>query len=173
MVGLGPGHIVLHWHPAPPPQSGTAPNFRPIPVAAKWLNGLRCHLVCRARPRPRRLFVRWGPSPPSSKRKRSPHPQFSAHVYCGQTAGWIKMTLGIKVGLGPGHILLNGDSAPQKRHNPQFSAHFYGVQTAVYIRIPLGTKVGVSLGDIVLDRDPALPPPIFGHCPLWPNGWMD
>jgi len=83
------------------------------------------------------------------------------------------MTLGMKVDLGPGHIVLNGDSAPQKKHNPQFSAHFYGVQTAVYIRIPLGTKVGVSLGDIVLDRDPALRPPIFGHYPLWPNGWMD
>ena len=23
-------------------------------------------------------------------------PQFSAHVYCGQTAGWIKMALGIE-----------------------------------------------------------------------------
>ena len=28
-------------------------------------------------------------------------PQCSAHVYCGQTAGWIKMALGTKVGLGP------------------------------------------------------------------------
>ena len=26
-------------------------------------------------------------------------PQFSAHFYCGQTAGWIKMPLGMKVGL--------------------------------------------------------------------------
>jgi len=25
-------------------------------------------------------------------------------VYCGQTVGWIKMKLGTKVGLGPGHI---------------------------------------------------------------------
>jgi len=33
-------------------------------------------------------------------------------VYCGQTAGWIKMTLGMKVGLGPGHIVLHGDPAP-------------------------------------------------------------
>jgi len=26
-------------------------------------------------------------------------PKFSAHVYCGQTAGWIKMPLGMEVGL--------------------------------------------------------------------------
>jgi len=39
-------------------------------------------------------------------------PKFSAHVYCGQTAGWIKMALGVEVGLGPVHIVLDGDTAP-------------------------------------------------------------
>jgi len=34
-----------------------------------------------------------------------PPPQFSAHVYCGQTAGWIKMALGMDVGLGANHIV--------------------------------------------------------------------
>ena len=38
--------------------------------------------------------------------------QFLAHVYCGQTAGWIKMALGTEVGLGPVHIVLDGDTAP-------------------------------------------------------------
>jgi len=47
---------------------------------------------------------------PPSKNGHSPH--FSAHVYCGQTAGWIKMPLGTKVGLGPGHILLDEDPTP-------------------------------------------------------------
>jgi len=32
-------------------------------------------------------------------------PQFSAHICCGQTAGWIKMPLGMEVALGPGHIV--------------------------------------------------------------------
>jgi len=32
-------------------------------------------------------------------------------VYCGQTVGWIKMKLGTKVGLGPGHVVLDGDPA--------------------------------------------------------------
>ena len=33
-------------------------------------------------------------------------------VYCGQTIGWIEMKLGMQVGLGPGHIVLDGDPAP-------------------------------------------------------------
>jgi len=60
-------------------------------------------------------------------------PQFSAHVYCDQTAGWIKMALDTEVGLGPGHIVLDGDrsSPPHKEGRaPQFSAHVYCGQTA-------------------------------------------
>jgi len=44
-----------------------------------------------------------------------PSPQFSVHVYCGQTAGWMKMPLGTEVDLGPGHIMLDGDPAPPPR----------------------------------------------------------
>jgi len=29
-------------------------------------------------------------------------------MYCGQTAGWIKMPLGTEVGLSPGHSVLDG-----------------------------------------------------------------
>jgi len=46
-VGLGPGHIVLDWEPAPLPQMGTAPNFWHISVVTQWQNGLRCQLVLR------------------------------------------------------------------------------------------------------------------------------
>jgi len=46
-VGLGPGHIVLGGDPAPLPQRGIAPNFRPISVAAKWLHGSRWYLAWR------------------------------------------------------------------------------------------------------------------------------
>jgi len=35
-----------------------------------------------------------------------------AHVYCGQTAGWIKMPFGTEVGLDPGHIVLDEDPSP-------------------------------------------------------------
>jgi len=33
-------------------------------------------------------------------------------VYCGQTVGWIKTKLSVEVGIGPGHIVLDGDTAP-------------------------------------------------------------
>jgi len=46
-VGLGPGHIVLDGDPAPLPERGTGPNFRPMSVVAKRLDGSRCHLVER------------------------------------------------------------------------------------------------------------------------------
>jgi len=46
-------------------------------------------------------------------------PHFSAHVCCGQTAGWIKMPLGTEVGLSPGNIVLDENPAPptQKGHS--------------------------------------------------------
>jgi len=34
---------------------------------------------------------------------------FSAHVYCGQTAGWIRILLGTEVGLNSNDIVLDGD----------------------------------------------------------------
>jgi len=74
-------------------------------------------------------------------------------VYCGQTVGWIKMKLGMQVGLGPGHTVLDGDPALPKGAHPQFSAHVYSGQTAGWIKMTLGTLVG----DILLRGDPALP----------------
>ena len=49
-------------------------------------------------------------------------PQFLAHVYCGQTAGWIEMPLGTEVNLGPGDVVVDrvGAPPPLKGYNPQF-----------------------------------------------------
>ena len=45
---LRPGHhSVLDGDPAPHPQKGHNPHFPPMSVVAKWLDGLRCHLVGR------------------------------------------------------------------------------------------------------------------------------
>jgi len=54
------------------------------------------------------------------KKKCTPTPTlFLAHVYCGQTAGWIKMPLGTEVNLGPGDVELDGVAAsPLKRAQP-------------------------------------------------------
>ena len=46
-------------------------------------------------------FVFDGDPAPLPRKGAEPPSQFSAHVYCGQTAGWIKMALGMEVGLGP------------------------------------------------------------------------
>jgi len=105
-------------------------------------------------------------------------------VYCGQTVGWIKMKLGMQVGLGPGHIVLDGDPAPPPQKGGAarlFSDHFCSGQMAARIKMPLDTEVGLGQDDIALDEDPAPPPqkcggapsPIFGPCLLWPNGWTD
>ena len=50
---LGPSHIVLDGDPASLPKRDTAPNFWPMSVVAKRLDGLRCHLVQRGRRRRR------------------------------------------------------------------------------------------------------------------------
>ena len=47
--------------------------------------------------------------------KGAPLPKFLAHVYCGQTAGWIKIVLGMEVGLNPGDFVLGGDPAPPQK----------------------------------------------------------
>jgi len=56
----------------------------------------------------------------------------------------------------------------------------YCGQTVGWITMPLGMVVGLGPGNILLDGDPApqkgvttAPPPLFGPCLLWPNGWMD
>ena len=59
-------------------------------------------------------------------------PHFSAHVYSGQTAGWIKMPLGTEVGLGPGDIMLDWEpDIPTEKGTaaPHFAAHVYCGQT--------------------------------------------
>jgi len=120
-VGLGPGHIVLDGDPAPPPPKGHSP-----PIFGPYLlrpNGCMDQDVTwyGATPRPGRLCVRWGPCSLSPKRRQCPPPQFLAHFYCGQTAGCIKMPLGMDVGLSPGVFVLDGDPVPP----PKFSAHVY------------------------------------------------
>jgi len=80
-------------------------------VCALWPNGStdqdETWHACRPRPWPH--CVRWGTSSPSPK---GHDPQFSAHVCCSQMAAWIKMSLGMELGLGPGDFVLDGDPDP-------------------------------------------------------------
>ena len=67
----------------------------------------------------------------------------------------------MQVGLGPGHIVLDGDLAPPppKGHSPlQFLVHICCGQMAGKIKMPLGMEVDLGPGDFVLDGDPTPPP---------------
>ena len=81
----------------PLPQRGTAPNLRPISVVAKMPLGMQVGLGPGD-------FVLDGERRPLPKKGREA-PKFSARVYCGQTARWIKMALGREVSLSPGDFV--------------------------------------------------------------------
>ena len=66
---------------------------------------------------------------PDPQKGGEPPPKFSAHVYCDQTAGWMKLVLGMVVGLSPGEFVLDLgelgvlgelvlDSAPKGAESP-------------------------------------------------------
>jgi len=80
-------------------------------------------------------------------------------VYCGQTVRWIKMKLGVQVGLGSSHIVLDWDPAPPppppKGHKPLFWPTSVAAIMAGWIKMLLDRQVGLSPFNIVLDGDPA------------------
>jgi len=75
----------------------------------------------------RPLVLDGDPAPPPTQKRSIAAPQSLAHVYCGQTAEWIKVKLGMEVGLGPGHIVLDDGAhaapVPKGPKAPQLSAY--------------------------------------------------
>jgi len=140
---------VLDGDPAPLFKKGAEPptqfSNRPMSILAKRLDGSRWHLAHGSWPWSRPHCARWGPSSPHQKRWQS-HPQFSAHFYCGQTAGCIKVPLGTEVGLSPGDFVLDRDPAlsPKSGRSPQFLAHVYCGQTGGWINMPLAMEVDLG-----------------------------
>ena len=170
---------LLDGDPAPPQKKRH--SFRPIfGPCLLWPNGQMDQdaIWQVGRPRLKRYCVRWGPSSPPRK-KLGHSPQFSAHVYCDQTAGCISLPLGMEVGLGSCDIVLDGDRAlPKRGTGPQFLAHVYCGQTAGWIKMPLGIRRQASAQTTLRQMGTQLPlkgaePPIFSPCLLWPNGWID
>ena len=80
---------------------------------AKRLHGSRCHLVrtTEAGLGPGHIVLYEDPAPP--EKGHSPTHRFRP-MYCGQTAGWMKVPLGTMVGVGPGNIALDGTHLPRK-----------------------------------------------------------
>ena len=121
-VGLDPSNIVLDGTHLPLPKKGPEPPiFGPCLL---WTNGWvdQDATWYGGRHRPRRRCVTQLPLP-----KKGHSPQFSAQVYCGQTAGWTKIPLGTEIDLGPGHMVLDRDPAPpvKRAQQPLFSADVY------------------------------------------------
>jgi len=127
----------LCWGPSPAPHHvkgrHSSPTFRPTAlvrifgrpfvtlcyqtvvlsvcdVGVLWPNGwMRQNQTWHAgRPRPWTHCVKSHLPLPN----RTQPMQFSAHICCGQMTAWIKMPLGMDVGLGSGDFVLDGDPAP-------------------------------------------------------------
>ena len=172
-VGLCPGDFVLDGNPAHLSKKGAEPSpqfFGPFLLwpnywmhqDATWYGG---------RPWSSPHCARWGHSSPPQNRGQSPLPKFSAHLYCGQMAGCIKMPLGTEVGLGLRDMCSMWTQLPPEKghtHPTQFLGHVYCGQMAGWMKTPLGTEVDLGPGHIVLDGVPgpakgAQRPPSF-----WP-----
>jgi len=121
-VVIGPGDFVFDGHLAIPRKRHTQPH--PIfDLCVLWPNGWMDQGATwyGCKHRPSRRCVRWGRNSPPinhliyNSPKRGTDPQFSVHVCCGQTVGWMKTPLGTEVDLGPGNIVLEGVPALRER----------------------------------------------------------
>ena len=104
-------------------------------------------------------------------------------VHCGQTVGRIKVKLGVQIGLGPGHIVLDGDPAlpPLKGHSPHpiFDPYLLRPNGCMDQDVtwyggrphPMGLCVRWRPRS-TLPKKGQSPSPIFGPFLLWPNGCM-
>jgi len=147
-VGLGPGDIVLHGAQFPPPRKGAqqSPTFRSMYTVAKRLDrsGSGCHLVRKYVSAQATFVLDGDPAPSPTERSTAAPPHFSAHVYCGQTAEWIMLSLGAEVGLGPGDIVLDGDPTPPTEMGT--AAPTFRPMHAVAKRSPISATAELLLG---------------------------
>jgi len=102
-------------------------------------------------------------------------------VHCGQMVGWIKMKLGMQVGLCPVHIVLDGDPAPFAKgaQAPIFGPYLLWPNGCMdqdatwHGGRPRPRRLCVRWGSRSRPQKGGAAPQIFGPCLLWPNGWMD
>jgi len=105
------------------------------------------------------------PAAPAPKRYS---PQFSAHICCDQTAGWIMMPLGRKVGLDQSEIELDRDPVPPPPNGARAS-NFLLWQNGWMDQDATLYEGRLGSGHIVLHGDPAPskgtqpPPTILAH----------
>jgi len=163
--------------PLPPPQKGGRPPIfgpcllRPngwVDEAGTWHGG---------RPQLRRLCVRWGPRSPFP---RGADPQFSAHFYCGQTAGCVKMPLDVDVSLSPGDFVLDENPVPLPKRGgpPMFGScslwpnDWMDQDGTWHGARPNPRRLCVTWRPSTLPKRGRCPSQIFRPFLLWRNGWM-
>ena len=116
-----------------------------------------------ARPRP-------GPWPhcPSSPSTKGHNPQFSAHICCGQIAGWIKVPLGMEVGLGPGDFVLMGIQlpSPKRGQSPYFRLMSIVAKRLDVSRCHLVCRYRSQPGGLCVRWGPSSPSTKTGQSPL-------
>jgi len=109
--------------------------------------------------------------------KRGQSPQFLAHFCYGQTAGCIKMPLGMEVGLSPGDCVRWGPSSPslkRERSPPIFGPYllwpngWMDEDATWYGHRPPSRPHCVRQGPSCLRKGHSSPP-LFGPCLLWPR----
>jgi len=78
-------------------------------------------------------------------------------------AAWIKMPLGMELGLSPDDFVLDGNPLYPPQKGGRAPSPIFGPLLLwpngcnACIKMPLGTEVGLSPGDFVLDGDPSHP----------------
>jgi len=108
-----PRRLCVTWGPRSPPKKGSgAPpaNFLPMFIVAKRLDGSRWYLAVGIEVGlSRGECVRWGPSlPPQKGAEPPPQKKIGPCLLWPNGCIWIKMALGMDVGLCPGDFVLDG-----------------------------------------------------------------
>jgi len=103
------------------------------------------------------------PATPNTSEGTPTTTPFLAHVYCGETAGWMKTALGTEVDLGPGHIVLDG--VPSVREAGTAAPHLF-CPCLLWPRSPISATAELlySLKTFVMAAYSSGQAIIFLHC---------
>jgi len=165
------GTHCVRWGPSLPPQKGGGGPSLIFGLFLLWPNGwMHQDATCMEVGLSPGDFVLDGDAALLPKMGQSP--QFSAHVYCGQTARCINMPLGMDLGLSPDDIMLDGYPVhpPQKGDGPPspifgpclFWPHGWAVQDGTWRGgIPWSRHIVLDVEPAPFPQKGAEPPPQF------------
>jgi len=168
-VGFSPGDLVLDGDPPSPKRGRTPPQ-----LSAHFYCGQTAGCIQM----PLGIEVGFGPGDfvvdgqPATSQKEGVVPQIFGPCLSWPN-GWMDQD-----GTLYGDFVLDGDQAPlpKKGGAPNFRPSFIVAErlhgTRMYGDGPRPTRHCVRWGTSSPSPKGAQPP-IFGQCPLWPNGWMD